>query len=191
VAAKSDTGIDLDLVKVLAHPGRWHALDILNQRVASPKELAFEIGMEVGLMSYHVNQLKKKGFVELVDTAPRRGATEHFYKATKRAFFTDSEWAKVPEIIRTTIVGNQFTKTIELLAGALESGSFEARGDRHHTLCESIVDEQGWVDTMDLLAQTLERMIEIQGESAERRIGADAPGIPMAVSVIGFEKAPS
>ncbi len=191
MAVKTDTGIDIDLVKALAHPARFHALDILNKRdTASPKELAREVGIEVGLMSYHVRELEKKGFVELVDTAQRRGATEHFYRATRRAFFSDEEWARVPENLRATIVGEQWERTWRELAGALESGSFEVRGDRHHSLCESMVDAQGWSEAMTLLSGTLDRLLEIEAESAERRLVSEEAGIPMAVSMIGFEKKP-
>ncbi len=190
MSVKSDIRIDTNLIKVLSHPARWYALDILNQRMASPKELAREIGIEVGLMSYHVKELKKYDFVELVDTAPRRGAVEHFYKATKRAIFSDAEWATIPENVRATIVGNELKKTGDLLSDSLKAGSFEARGNRHHSLCEAILDERGWDETMTLLEGTLERLLEIQAESAERRIGSDEPGVPAAISIIGFEKAP-
>jgi DNA-binding transcriptional regulator GbsR (MarR family) len=187
--SKSEIGIDANLIKVLSHPARWYALDILNQRMASPKELAREIGIEVGLMSYHVKELKKYDFVELVKTAPRRGAVEHFYKATKRAIFSDTEWATIPENLRSTIVGNELKKTGDLLEAALKSGNFEARGNRHHSLCESTLDAQGWDESMALLEETLARLLEIQAESAERRIGSDEPGVPMAISIVGFEKA--
>ena len=120
MAVKSDTGIDIDIVKALAHPARFHALDILNKRVASPKELAAEVGIEVGLMSYHVKELRKKGFVELVDTAQRRGAVEHYYRATKRAMFSDAEWPKVPANMRGSIVGDQIERTGGLLAAGIE-----------------------------------------------------------------------
>jgi hypothetical protein len=186
---KRSIGIDSDLIKVLAHPARWHALDILNQRVASPSEIAREVGIEVGLMAYHVRELQKKGFAELVHTVPRRGATEHYYKATRRALFSDAEWGRIPENVRTTIVGNQFEKTAGLVGDALQAGTFEARKNRHHSLCEPVVDEQGWNDTMAVLGEALERVMEIEAESAERRLGTDEPGIPTAVSIIGFEKA--
>jgi DNA-binding transcriptional ArsR family regulator len=186
---KTDTGIDMDIVKALAHPARFHALDILNKRVASPKELAAEVGIEVGLMSYHVKQLRDKGFVELVDTVPRRGAVEHFYRASKRAMFSDAEWPRVPANIRGSIVGEQIERTGALLGAALDSGSFEARPTRHHSLCESLIDEQGWKDSMEALKTALERLIEIEGESAERRLASEEPGIPMAVLLAGFEKA--
>jgi DNA-binding transcriptional ArsR family regulator len=189
VTVKDDTGIDLDLMKAMAHPIRVHAIHILNQRMASPKDIAREIGKPVGLTSYHVKALLSFGFVELVDTRQRRGATEHLYRATKRAYFSDEEWARVPLQMQSSIVAMELVKTGELLSAALERGSFEARANRHHSLYESTLDEQGWDESMTLLNETLARLLEIQAESAERRIGSDEPGVPMAVSIVGFEKA--
>jgi predicted ArsR family transcriptional regulator len=184
---KTHNVINQDALKALAHPSRAHALHILNQRTASPKELAQEVGTSVGKMAYHVRELNKSGYIELVSTAPRRGATEHFYRAIKRAVFSDAEWAQVPEQVRAGIVGKQMEATGALLSNALESGSFERRDNRHHSLYEGLVDEQGWDEAMGLLEETMERLNEIQATSAERRMGGEEPGIPMAVSLIGFE----
>jgi DNA-binding transcriptional ArsR family regulator len=188
---KNDTGIDQTLIKALAHPYRVHALHILNQRVASPTEIAQEVGAEVGLMAYHVRVLEKHGFIELVDTAQVRGATEHFYKATKRAIFSDDEWARIPASLRGSIVGMELVATGELLTDSIRSGSFERRPNRHHSLYELVVDQEGWDQSMELLGETMARINEIQATSAERRLDSDAPGIPMAISIIGFEKARS
>jgi predicted ArsR family transcriptional regulator len=188
-AVKNETEIQQHILKALAHPSRVHALQILNQRVASPKELAGEVGTSVGKMAYHVRELDKAGYIELVRTEPRRGATEHFYRAVKRAVFSDEEWAQVPEPVRDRIVGWQLRQTGELLTAALQSGSFERRDNRHHSLYEAMVDEQGWDEAMSLLAETMDRLNEIQATSAERRLENEKPAIPMAVSVIGFEMA--
>jgi len=186
---KYGTEIAPDILKALAHPARAHALHILNQRTASPKELAQEIGTSVGKMAYHVRELDKAGYIELVSTVPRRGATEHFYRGIKRPIFSDEEWAQFPEQARVDIVHEQLKVTGELLSEALESGSFERRDNRHNTLFEATVDEQGWDETMEALKETMERIDEIQATSAERRLGSDEPGIPMAVALIGFEAA--
>jgi DNA-binding transcriptional ArsR family regulator len=183
------TEINQDILKALAHPSRAHALHILNQRVASPKELAQEVGTSVGKMAYHVRELDKAGYIELVSTAPRRGATEHFYRAIKRAVFSDEEWAQVPEPARAGIVEKQLKATGKMLGDALQTGSFEGRPNRHHSLHESLVDEQGWDEAMELLEETMAKLGEIQATSLERRLGSDEPGIPMAVSLIGFEMA--
>jgi predicted ArsR family transcriptional regulator len=187
--AKPETGINQALIKALAHPSRVHALHILNQRVASPKELALDVGTTVNKMAYHVRELEKHDFIELVSTMPRRGATEHFYRATRRAFFSDSEWAKIPESARTSIVGMELAATGKLLSDALETGSFETRPNRHHSLYESQVDQEGWDEAMALLEETMERLTEIQATSAERLLDSEGPRVQMAVSIVGFEKA--
>lgn len=73
---------DRQLMKALTHPIRARALAILNERTASPNEIAKELGQGVGHVSYHINVLKKCECIELVNTEPRRGAVEHYYRAT-------------------------------------------------------------------------------------------------------------
>lgn len=47
----------------------------------SPKQLAEVLPRQtLGRVSYHVRELAKTGLLELVDTKPRRGAVEHFYR---------------------------------------------------------------------------------------------------------------
>jgi len=48
---------DPRLVKALAHPLRIQILNLLRDRVASPSELADEIGAPLGNVSYHVRFL--------------------------------------------------------------------------------------------------------------------------------------
>ena len=48
----------------------------------SPNELSRAIGVDLGVTSYHVRMLRDYGVVVLVDTAPRRGALEHYYTLT-------------------------------------------------------------------------------------------------------------
>src|SRR3954453_14016112 len=58
--------------KLLAHPLRHRLLAILNERTASPKELAQEVGMPIPNVSYHVEKLRDAGAIELVSEEPRR-----------------------------------------------------------------------------------------------------------------------
>ncbi|HYC81649.1 MAG TPA: winged helix-turn-helix domain-containing protein [Solirubrobacterales bacterium] len=187
---RAHESLDRDLIRVLAHPSRVHALHILNRRVASPKELAPEVGETVGNMAYHVRQLEQAGYVELVRTEPRRGAKEHFYRATKAAVFSAEEWALVPHPLQARIVGMQLKETGKMLSRSLESGAFERRPTRHHSLNEFTLDEAGFNAIMDLLDSTMERAEEIAAQSAERMLASDAPleRIPTFVSLIGAER---
>ena len=86
------TGVDQRLVKALAHPLRVEILTILNERMASPNELSKELEEGLSQVSYHVKVLKDFECIEMVKTEPRRGAVEHYYRATARAFLTDRDW---------------------------------------------------------------------------------------------------
>src|SRR3954467_7349159 len=77
------------IAKALAHPLRAQILKRLGERVASPGELAAELGAPLGVVSYHVRMLREYECVELVRTEPRRGALQHFYRATARPTLED------------------------------------------------------------------------------------------------------
>lgn len=181
--------IDPRLVRAMGHPVRNDALSILNERVASPNEISKELGESVGHVSYHIKVLKECECIELVDTAPRRGAMEHYYRATARAFLSDDEWSRLPESIRPGMSASLLQTLMNDASEALKSGSFDRRVDRHMSWTPMIVDEQGWEDTTAALAELLERVMEIQAQSAERLAKAGEEGIPVSVAMLAFEAA--
>jgi DNA-binding transcriptional ArsR family regulator len=73
-----------DAAKAVAHPLRVTILELLDGRVASPIELARELGEPIGNVSYHARALRQLGAIRLVRTRQRRGAIEHFYTASVR-----------------------------------------------------------------------------------------------------------
>ena len=74
---------DPRLVKALAHPLRVRILGVLQDRVASPSDLAEELKAPLGNVSYHVRILAQLGLLKLVKKRPRRGAIEHYTKIIK------------------------------------------------------------------------------------------------------------
>jgi DNA-binding transcriptional ArsR family regulator len=72
------------LARALSHPLRVQILEILSERIASPHDLSKELGVELTHVAYHTRTLDRCGCLELVDTAQRRGATEHFYRTAAR-----------------------------------------------------------------------------------------------------------
>jgi DNA-binding transcriptional ArsR family regulator len=154
--------------------------------VCSPIEIAREIGAEVSDVSYHIRQLLEHGYIELVDTRQRRGATEHFYRAKGAVILDDEEWRQLPGLIQQSISADLINQLLSDVAAALEAGSFDAR-TRHLSRVAMHVDEQGWEDLMRTLEGTLERLLEIQRESAERLELSGEPGIPALAGMAGFE----
>ncbi len=167
---------DQTLIKALSHPVRANALTILNQRVASPKEIADELREEIGKVSYHVKELRDLGCVELVDTAQRRGATEHYYRGVAQAYLGDSFWSTLSTAVRNGISVTGLKVLIEAARQAVEAGTFDTRTDRHLSCLAFSLDGEGWEEARDLLNETLDRLVEIGARSeardAEDRINA-------------------
>jgi DNA-binding transcriptional ArsR family regulator len=181
------TGFDQRLIKALAHPLRVHVLAILNEKVASPNELAKELGEGLSQVSYHVKVLREYGCIELVKTEPRRGAVEHFYRATTRAFFSDEEWEQLPKSVRPGMSARLLYDIMDDAMGAVGAGTFDAREDHHLSWTPMVLDEEGWRDAVAAQAETLERLFDIQAESAGRLAEAEAEGFSASFSMMGFE----
>jgi DNA-binding transcriptional ArsR family regulator len=183
--------IDPRLVKALAHPVRNDALSILNERVASPNEIAKELGEHVGHVSYHIKVLKDCDCIELVSTAPRRGAVEHYYRATSRAFFDLSEWETLPRTARAGLSASLMETLFNDTSAALREETFDRRDDRHFSWTPMLLDEQGWGEARDELAATLERVLAIQAASAGRLAESGEEATPVSVAMLCFEAASS
>jgi DNA-binding transcriptional ArsR family regulator len=179
--------VDHRLMKILGHPVRVQALTILNERVASPNEIAQALEIEVGTAAYHVRALEKNGYIELMGTRPVRGATEHFYRATKRAFITTDDWVQLPDSLRSSISATVFQSIVDDGADAIGSGTFDRRKDRHLSWTTMVLDEQGWDELSREMAGTLERILKIQGDSASRLAASEEVGASVTVSMLGYE----
>src|SRR3954465_15488224 len=88
------------IAKALAHPLRARILQRLGERVASPGDLAAELGAPLGGVRSHVRMLRDCEWVELVRTEPRRGALQHFYRATARPRLDEQQWRALPSGLR-------------------------------------------------------------------------------------------
>lgn len=68
---------------------------MLDQRVASPSELAAEQNEAVGDVAYHVRVLRELGMIKLVSTRQVRGATQHFYRSVAQPGLDEDVWRKL------------------------------------------------------------------------------------------------
>lgn len=181
---RTGDGLDERLVKAISHPIRHRVLVLLNERIASPNEIARELGESLGRVSYHVRQLADVGAIELVRTEPRRGAVEHFYRAISRAWFSDADWAKLPGTTRRALFAPNLERIGADVLSAAEGTGFD--GDRVHvswTLLD--LDDEAAQAVSELLEETLERALEIQAESVARRT-ADSTSAPTELAILHF-----
>ncbi len=188
---RSRGAFDQRLARALGHPLRVQALTILNERVASPNELAKELSEGLSQVSYHVKVLKDCDCIELVKTEPRRGAVEHYYRATSRAFLSVSEWQQLPASIKPGMSASLLQTIMDDAVDALKAEKFDARDERHLSWTPLIVDEQGWQDLTSALADMLERVFDIQAESTSRLSDSEDDGFTATVAMMGFEASAS
>jgi len=167
--AKQQAGlVDPRLAKALSHPMRSRILAILNEQVASPNEIAQMIDERLPNVSYHVRALHDLGCIELVRTAQRRGAIEHYYRALKRPFFSDRDWKRLPASARQAVTDLALQMTWEDVSASIEAGKFEERADRHLTRSPLVLDEQGWGEVNKLLLKVQGEAEDIAAKSAKR-----------------------
>jgi DNA-binding transcriptional ArsR family regulator len=183
----SPEGITQQLAKALAHPLRVRILTSLHKGISSPNQLAQELGEPLGNVSYHVKTLLEFDCVELVKTEPRRGAVEHFYRATERAFFSDSDWEKIPASARKGISGAVLEMIGQDSTEALIAGTIDSRSDSHVSRTPLVLDEKGWSELNELLGETLKRAIEIQDEAAGRLADGKGEKIETKLALLHFE----
>ncbi|HET7053794.1 MAG TPA: winged helix-turn-helix domain-containing protein [Solirubrobacterales bacterium] len=185
--SKSKRGVNQALVKSLAHELRAEILAILNERMASPNELAKELGEGLSQVSYHVKVLKDYEVIRLVKTEPRRGAVEHYYRATSRAYLTDRDWHELPKSAREAMSADLFQMILDDVVASLEDEVFDEREDRHMSWTPMLVDEQGWLEINGLLDATLKEVLKAQAASVKRLTKSKESGINMSVSMLGYE----
>jgi DNA-binding transcriptional ArsR family regulator len=186
--AKQPAGlVDPRLAKALSHPMRTRILAILNERVASPNEIAEMIDERLPNVSYHVRALLELGCIELVSTAQRRGAIEHYYRALTRPFFSDRDWKRLPRSGRQAVTDLTLQMVWEETSAAIKKGTFENRSDRHLSRSPLVLDEQGWSELNDLLAKTLAESERIAEKSAKRLAKSDDEGTSTLFVMMHFE----
>jgi len=167
MSTKTKAGVDQRLVRAIGHPLRLRLLTIFNERVASPSDLAAELGEPIGNVSYHTRILARLGCVELVKTKQVRGAIEHYYRAVVRPVFSDEDWAELPKSIRKSLADAVLAEIADDMGAAATEGGFD-REDVHLSRTVVTLDLKGWQELNELLQEVGDKALDIQAESAAR-----------------------
>ncbi len=190
MTARAPGTVDARIVKALGHPLRQRILQVLDDGVASPNEIAQRLGEPLGNVSYHVKILRENDAIELVDTRPVRGAVEHFYRGKMRPLLDDKQWAKLPLATRRAMFGQRIEEIGEHLSAAAAAGGLD-RVDTHVSWLPAQLDDKGWAEVAELLAGMLEQVGRIEAESLRRLERADAAGSALQAELVMllFERA--
>jgi DNA-binding transcriptional ArsR family regulator len=174
--------VDPRLVKALSHPLRVQILDVLSERIASPNWLSDRLDATLSHVAYHTRTLSQCGCLSLVDTAQKRGATEHFYKAAPGSYVSSRVWRRVPQAILGGVSGATLQSFMDRAVAALEAGTIDAREDTVLTWMPLLLDQRGWEEVVSIMEEATDRVLAAQQKSDQRVADADSP--PQTISTI-------
>jgi DNA-binding transcriptional ArsR family regulator len=181
-----EPAIDQRIMKALSHPLRVRMLTLLNQKVASPSELADELDEPLGNVSYHMRFLADLKMVKLVRTEPRRGAVEHYYEALEPPLISDQDWAQLPVGLRRSLSDSTLGDIARDLKGASETGGFD-RENMHVSRLALTLDQEAWDELSSLLSDVLERARRMQEQANKRRNRSAPDAILTTLVLMQFE----
>jgi hypothetical protein len=164
-------------------------LGLLEQQTASPSELAAELRVPLGNVSYHVRQLQSFGLIRLVRTTPRRGSIEHHYELVARPDITDQAWDELPDIVKHAMVGAALAPLGRMVNDAAVSGGFSRR-EAHLSRTALTLDDDGWREVSALLVGMFDKLAAIERDSIERLAAGDAEPSHSTVVLMNFESPP-
>jgi DNA-binding transcriptional ArsR family regulator len=154
-------------VKAMSHPLRVRILALLDERTASPVELAGWLDATLGTVAYHVRTLERMGLVELVRETRVRGAVEHHYRSRERPRVSDEAWAAAPPIAKQVAVSSSL-QTIDAYARAASAAGGFDHGNSHLTRTALRLDARGWNDLSRACLRLLAQVDRIEEASEER-----------------------
>src|SRR4051794_6155618 len=154
-------------VKAMSHPLRVRILAMLEERTASPVELAGWLGASLGTVAYHVRTLERIGLVELVRETRVRGAVEHHYRSKERPRVSDEAWAAAPAIAKQAAVSASLQTINAYALAASAAGGFD-HGNSHLTRTALTLDARGWNELSRACARLFGQLDRIEEASKER-----------------------
>jgi DNA-binding transcriptional ArsR family regulator len=152
------------ITHLLNHPVRLDAFLATFEARASPNEVARLLRKPLSDVSFHMSELRKEGVIELVKRAQRRGAVEHYYKASEPPEIDEEEWRAMPKSARRRIVAVGLQVVIADALSALRQGRFEDDEDMYLVWMPMRLRQAGQDAVTALQAEMLERMATIKEE---------------------------
>lgn len=180
--------ISPQLVAAMSHPTRLHTMTVLLGRTASPRQVAEEIGERLNNVTYHINQLRKLGCVELVRTERVRGGRvlERFYRATQRLYLDEDAWQMLSEKVHFNVAAVTLRMIAQDITNSMAAGVFFDGGNAHLCRSSTAVDEEGWREVTSVLERATEELFQVEARVAERTADGAPADIHAKVELMQF-----
>jgi|SRR5215203_148600 len=188
------TATQAELIEAMRHPLRAEILIVLSERIASARGLESELtkrheGVTYETIAYHFRKLQALNCIELVREDKSRGGAEKFFRATVRAVF---DTADVKELSRFS-AQSQYVSIAQTLVGelskSLDQGLFVSEEDSTLLRTVHLLDKDGLHKLGEMMLDFNERLIELDAESAERRLQTGEEALPVTTGLLAFVRA--
>jgi hypothetical protein len=160
-------------------------------REMSPTQFHKEFGGgTLSRVDKNFKKLAEHGWLRFIRSetgGDRRGATEHFYRATDLAVFDKETWALVPYSMRVAISWRTFKILAERVRDAMKAGTLEARADSHLSWTTIVLDELGWGRVVASVDALFASIFEEQGDAKLRISHSGETPMVATVALAAFE----
>jgi hypothetical protein len=184
--------VDQRLAKALSHVLRQHILLAAVQGDVSPNGLSKALDEGLSQVAYHVKVLcREYGVIEETHTEPRRGAVEHYYRATAKTMLPAKSWRRMKKGLRAVIGAGQASDLFNDLAAALKVGKLQGAHD-HITRIPLALDGEGLRNVKAIAKQATEEIEAEQRATAKRMKKVNSDGgktTGYTFALLGFEAA--
>jgi DNA-binding transcriptional ArsR family regulator len=170
--------LDIDdprYVRALSHPLRVRILALLEERAASPVELARWLDATVGTVAYHVRTLRALGLIELVAETRVRGGLAHHYRAKPALRVSAEDWDDAGPVAKQASVGAELDTIAGYARAAAATGGFD-RASAHLARTAMRLDVEGWEEASRACQELIERLGLIAA-SARERLASDGRAV--------------
>lgn len=168
--------VDPRFVKSLDHVLRQHILLAAVQGEVSPNGLSRALGEGLSQVAYHVQVLREDcGVIEETRREPRRGAVEHFYRATPKTLLPAKAWRRVRKGMRAVVGAGQASDLFNDLAEALKAGKLQGTND-HIARTPLVLDTEGQRNVKAIAERATKEVEDEQRATAKRMEKANGDG---------------
>lgn len=183
------------LTEAVGHPLRVRILEVLNEVDMTPTEFVeggyadFHFGRRpnVNDVAYHFRTLAQFRCLVVVDSRESRGSVATTYRGSVRAEFIGADWSDLSAEEKLDIVRTVSQGLIARIDGAVTAETINSRDDRQVSWFAMHLDEQGWRESTEVLADAYYEVRRIHGEAETRLAESAEPGIRATTAILMFE----
>jgi len=152
----------------MSHPLRARVLTVLNERTASPKEIADQLGEPIPNVSHHAKRLVQLGCAELVDKRQVRGAIEHFYRAIERPAVDAEEWNELDPLVAENFVCTIMQAGLDDFVSSVKAKMVGSDERFELSRTRLLLDEQGMTEALEIQERARLEITEAEARAADR-----------------------